>query len=66
MLILTPDSSCLCMVSIMWNAICIVDADDDIQQPSNNRTDLVGPDSLGVVTFAICEWVGCEKVRLDC
>jgi hypothetical protein len=59
--ILIPDSACLRYVSIMWDAIGIVDADDDIQQPSQNRTDLVGPDSLGIVAIAKCERVGCEN-----
>jgi hypothetical protein len=56
--ILAPDGACVRMITIMWDAICIVDADDDIQQPGHNRTDLVGPNSLGIMTVAEGEWVG--------
>jgi len=64
-LVLSPNGVVVCMVSIMRLAICIVNADNDIQQPSQNRKDLVGPDSLSIVALALREGVGIRESHCE-
>lgn len=55
--VLAPDRGLAMVSAIMRNAICIVNRSYDSQQPGKNRQNLVGPDSLSIVSFADCEWV---------
>lgn len=54
--ILAPNRSSV-LLSMLWHAICIVDAGDHSQEPCQNGQDLVSPDSLGIMGFAKSERV---------
>lgn len=63
-LILGPDTMALVVVGIMGGVKRVVDGDDDGQDPSDQRQDLVGGDGDGAVRLALAKgiiwkWVLC-------
>lgn len=59
--VLTDDGTAEVMVlAILWYTKGIVDAGNNNQKPTNDRQDLVGPESLGVVRLSTRERVSCE------